>query len=105
MTTLICGSIAYDTIMVFHDRFKNHILADQLHILNVAFLVPDMRREFGGCAGNIAYNLMLLGDRGYPMATVGRDFGLYEEWMKKHGVPLTPLRTPPIKSARTLGSY
>ena len=57
MNTLICGSIAYDTIMVFRDRFKNHILPDQIHILNVAFLVPDMRREFGGCAGNIAYNL------------------------------------------------
>jgi NTE family protein len=53
--TLICGSMAYDTIMVFHDHFKNHILPDQIHILNVAFLVPDMRREYGGCAGNIAY--------------------------------------------------
>jgi len=57
MSTLICGSIAYDTIMVFQDRFRNHILPDQIHILNVSFLVPDMRREFGGCAGNIAYNL------------------------------------------------
>ena len=61
MNTLICGSIAYDTIMVFRDRFRNHILPDQIHILNVAFLVPDMRREFGGCAGNIAYNLRMLG--------------------------------------------
>lgn len=60
MPTLICGSIAYDNIMVFHDRFKNHILPDQIHILNVAFLAPEMRREFGGCAGNIAYNLKLL---------------------------------------------
>jgi adenosine kinase len=84
---LICGSVAFDTIMVFQDRFKNHILPDKIHILNVSFLVPQMRREFGGCAGNIAYNLMLLGDRGYPMATVGRDFGLYAEWMKKTGVP------------------
>ena len=72
MHTLICGSIAYDTIMVFHDRFRNHILPDQIHILNVAFLVPDMRREFGGCAGNIAYNLRLLGGRPLIMATVGR---------------------------------
>ena len=63
MRTLICGSIAYDTIMVFRDRFKNHILPDQLHILNVAFLVPDLRREFGGCAGNIAYNLKHAGRR------------------------------------------
>ena len=58
MRTLICGSMAYDTIMVFHDRLKNHILPDQLHILNVAFHVPDMRREYGGCAGNIAYKLV-----------------------------------------------
>src|SRR6187401_2364202 len=69
MPTLICGSIAYDTIMVFHDQFKNHILPDKLHILNVAFLVPDLRREFGGCAGNIAYNLNLLGGEPLIMAT------------------------------------
>ena len=77
MRTLICGSIAYDTIMVFHDRFKNHILPDQLHILNVAFLVPDMRREFGGCAGNIAYTLNLLGSAPVIMATVGDDYQPY----------------------------
>ena len=70
MNTLICGSIAYDTIMVFQDRFKNHILPDQIHILNVAFLVPEMRREFGGCAGNIAYNMRLLGGRPVIMAAV-----------------------------------
>lgn len=73
MHTLICGSIAYDTIMVFRDRFRNHILPDQLHILNVAFLVPDMRREFGGCAGNIAYSLGMLGGEPLIMATVGDD--------------------------------
>jgi adenosine kinase len=73
MSTLICGSIAYDNIMVFHDRFKNHILPEQIHILNVAFLVPELRREFGGCAGNIAYNLMLLGGDPLIMATVGDD--------------------------------
>jgi adenosine kinase len=73
MRTLICGSIAYDTIMVFRDRFKNHILPDQLHILNVAFLVPDMRREFGGCAGNIAYTMKMLGGDPVIMATVGED--------------------------------
>jgi adenosine kinase len=84
---LICGSVAFDTIMVFQDRFKNHILPDKIHMLNVSFLVPQMRREFGGCAGNIAYNLKLLGDVGYPMATVGRDFGLYADWMKQNGVP------------------
>jgi adenosine kinase len=77
MRTLICGSIAYDTIMVFRDQFKNHILPDQLHILNVAFLVPDMRREFGGCAGNIAYSLKMLGGEPLIMATVGDDYQPY----------------------------
>jgi adenosine kinase len=84
---LICGSVAFDTIMVFGDRFRNHILPDKIHMLNVSFLVPQMRREYGGCAGNIAYNLRLLGDVGYPMATVGRDFGLYRDWMAQTGVP------------------
>jgi len=87
-TALICGSVAYDSIMVFGDRFKNHLLPDQLHILNVSFFVPQMRREFGGCAGNIAYNLKLLGDQGAPMATVGKDFAAYAEWMKQNGVPM-----------------
>jgi len=79
MAALICGSLAYDTIMVFQDQFKNHILPDKVHILNVSFLVPRMRREFGGCAGNIAYNLKLLGGDPIPMATVGQDFGPYRE--------------------------
>lgn len=86
MTALICGSLAYDNIMVFQDKFKNHILPDKVHILNVCFLVPDMRREFGGCAGNIAYNLNLLGGNGKPMGTVGTDFAPYSEWMNKAGV-------------------
>lgn len=77
MRTLICGSLAFDSIMVFHDHFKNHILPDKIHILNVSFLVPDMRREFGGCAGNIAYNLKLLGGEPVIMATVGEDFTSY----------------------------
>jgi adenosine kinase len=84
---LICGSLAFDTIMVFPERFCDHILPDKIHILNVAFLVPELRREFGGCAGNIAYNLKLLGDAGYPMATAGRDFEPYGQWMAKNGVP------------------
>jgi len=83
MRTLICGSIAYDTIMVFRDRFRNHILPDQLHILNVAFLVPDMRREFGGCAGNIAYTLSLLGGNPLIMATVGDDYQPYSYRLEK----------------------
>ncbi len=86
MSALICGSLAYDTIMVFPDQFKNHILPDKVHILNVSFLVPRMRREFGGCAGNIAYNLKLLGGDPIPMATVGQDFGPYREWFDEHGI-------------------
>jgi adenosine kinase len=74
---LVTGSIAYDTIMVFPDRFKNHLLADQLHILNVCFLTPQMRREFGGTAGNIGYNLKLLGEDPLVMATVGEDIEPY----------------------------
>jgi adenosine kinase len=88
----VCGSIAWDTIMVFNDRFTNHILPDKIHRLNVSFLVPQLRREFGGCAGNIAYNLKLLGDIGYPMATVGRDFGPYRDWMSQNGVPTDYIR-------------
>ena len=86
MSALICGSIAYDTIMVFHDRFRNHILPDKVHMLNISFLVPDMRREYGGCAGNIAYNLKLLGEDPRPMATVGRDFDAYAAWMEACGI-------------------
>jgi adenosine kinase len=92
---LICGSMAYDTIMVFEDHFRNHILPDKLHMLNVSFLALQMRREFGGCAGNIAYNLKLLGDTGYVMATVGHDFGPYAEWMDQQGVPRDYVRVVP----------
>jgi len=77
LKTLVTGSMAYDTIMVFPDRFKNHLLADQLHILNVCFLAPEMRREFGGTAGNIAYNLKLLDEDPLLMATVGEDIDPY----------------------------
>jgi len=86
MSILVCGSIAYDTIMVFRDQFKNHILPDQIHILNVAFLVPDLRREYGGCAGNIAYGLRLLGEEPLVMATVGHDFDPYERRMDRLGL-------------------
>jgi adenosine kinase len=102
-SALICGSIAWDTIMVFKDRFSNHILPDKIHRLNVSFLVPGLRREFGGCAGNIAYNLKLLGDTGYPMATVGRDFGPYQEWMSKNGVPADYIRV--FESEHTAQGY
>ncbi len=85
---LICGSLAYDTIMVFNDHFKNHILPDQIHKLNIAFLVPDMRREFGGVAGNIAYNLKLLGGNPVPMGVVGKDFQPYRERFERLEIPL-----------------
>ena len=77
MAVLICGSLAYDTIMVYPGHFKNDILPDKVHMLNVSFLVPEMRREFGGCAGNIAYNLVLLGGNALPMGTAGGDFAPY----------------------------
>ena len=95
MSTLICGSIAFDTIMVFKDQFKNHILPDKLHILNVAFLVPDMRREFGGCAGNIAYNLKLLGGDPLIMATVGDDHQPYTARLDQLGLARTHVRLAP----------
>ncbi|WP_295628930.1 carbohydrate kinase family protein [uncultured Nitrosomonas sp.] len=83
MRTLICGSIAYDNIMVFQDQFKNHILPEKIHVLNVAFLVPEMRREFGGCAGNIAYNLRMLGGEPVMMATVGDDYAPYAKRLEQ----------------------
>ena len=86
MSTLICGSIAYDSIMVFEGRFADHILPDQVHILNVSFLVPALRREFGGCAGNIAYNLKQLGGEPLPMATVGSDAQPYLERLDALGI-------------------
>lgn len=84
MQILICGSLAYDTIMVFQDQFKNHILPDKIHALSVAFFVPEMRREFGGTAGNIAYNLQLLEGNPLIMATVGQDFAPYSAWLNQH---------------------
>lgn len=92
MPALICGSLAYDTIMVFPDQFKNHILPDKVHILNVSFLVPRMRREFGGCAGNIAYNLHLLGGDPIPMGTVGQDFGPYRAHFEALGIDLSRVK-------------
>ncbi len=93
MTALICGSMAYDTIMVFNGKFKEHILPDKIHMLNVSFLVPNMRRNFGGCAGNIAYNLKLLGGKGAPMATVGHDFAPYHTWLQQQSIDLKYLKT------------
>ena len=92
MHTLICGSLAYDTIMVFQDHFKHHILPEKIHILNVAFLVPEMRREFGGTAGNIAYNLNLLDGKPLIMATVGDDFISYAQWLQDNQLSMNHVR-------------
>jgi adenosine kinase len=86
MSILVCGSMAYDNIMVFEDRFRNHILPEQIHILNVSFLVPELRRDFGGCAGNIAYNLRLLGSDPLIVATVGDDAGGYLQRLDEFGL-------------------
>jgi adenosine kinase len=95
MAALICGSMAYDTIMVYPGYFKNEILPDKVHILNVSFLVPQLRREFGGCAGNIAYNLHMLGGDARPMGTIGKDFDTYAAWMDKNGVKRDLLKVVP----------
>jgi len=92
MHTLICGSLAYDTIMVFQDQFKNHILPDKIHCLSVAFYVPEMRREFGGTAGNIAYNLQLLEGKPLIMATVGDDFSSYTNWLNQHNISMQHIK-------------
>jgi adenosine kinase len=86
MAAVICGSLAFDTIMTFEGRFADQILPDQLHILNVSFLVPGLRRDFGGCAGNIAYSLNALGGTALPMATVGSDGADYLERLRALGI-------------------
>ena len=95
MRTLICGSLAYDTIMVFEGRFKDQILPDQIHILNVSFFVPAMRRDFGGTAGNIAYNLKLLGGTPVIMAAVGGDAGPYVARIEALGIDASHVATMP----------
>jgi adenosine kinase len=95
MKILVTGSIAYDTIMVFPDRFRNHLLADQLHILNVCFVAPEMRREYGGTAGNIAYNLKLLGEDPILMASVGEDIAPYLARLEELGIGTRHLKRIP----------
>lgn len=103
MTALICGSFAYDNIMVFRGRFADEILPDKVHILNVAFLVPELRREFGGCAGNIAYNLQMLGGAALPMGTVGEDFAPYQTRLEGLGLDQRLVKT--IDGAFTAQAY
>lgn len=95
MSVLISGSVAFDTVMVFPGQFKDHILADKVHMLSVSFLVPEMRRNFGGVAGNIAYNLRLLGVRSEILATVGDDFGPYAQWLQQQGISIASIKTIP----------
>ena len=92
-TVLVCGSYAFDNIMLFQDSFKNHILPDKIHMLNVSFYVPSMRKEFGGCAGNITYNLHLLGQNPLPMATVGWDFVPYQEKLNSLNINTKYIKT------------
>jgi adenosine kinase len=92
MRTLICGSLAYDTIMVFPDRFARHILPEQAHVLSVCFQVGEMRREWGGCAGNIAYNLRALGGDPVVMATLGDDGAAYRDRLVEHGIAVDGVR-------------
>ena len=92
MSILVCGSLAYDTIMVFPDQFRKHILPERIHLLNVSFMVPEMRREFGGTGGNIAYNLKLLGEEPRLMATVGHDFAPYAQRLENLGLAATHVR-------------
>ena len=93
MAALICGSLAFDTIMHFEGRFKEQILAEQLHILNVSFLVPRLQRDFGGCAGNIAYSMKLLGAEPLPMATLGNDGTSYLQRLQDLGISTTHIKT------------
>ncbi|RTL27259.1 MAG: carbohydrate kinase family protein [Burkholderiales bacterium] len=93
MSVLICGSLAFDTITNFHGRFAQQILPEQVHILNVSFLVPTLRKEFGGCAGNIAYSLKQLGGEPLIMATLGKDGTLYRNHLEQMGVSLKHVRT------------
>ncbi|HJV51583.1 MAG TPA: carbohydrate kinase family protein [Noviherbaspirillum sp.] len=103
MTSLICGSLAFDTIMLFQGRFSEALLADQLHKINVAFLVPEIRREFGGCAGNIAYNLKLLQGDPLIMATIGQDGGPYLERLDRLQISRRCIRT--IESSYTAQAF
>ena len=92
MSVLVTGSIAIDHIMVFPDKFENHILPDKIHTLNVAFMVPELTRQWGGTGANIAYNLRRLGLDPLLLATAGRDFGEYAAWMQEQGIRLDVIR-------------
>jgi adenosine kinase len=103
MAVLVSGSVAIDHIMVFRGRFKDLILPQHVHALNVAFHVPELRHTWGGCAANIAYNLRLLGDEPLVVATVGADFAAYAAWLDQHGIRRDWIR--PLEGEATAGAY
>lgn len=92
---LVTGSLAFDQIMVFPGNFKDHILIEKLHVINISFLVSEMRRQRGGCAGNIAYTLALLGQKPRVIATAGNDFADYQRWLASHGVDVSAIEIHP----------
>ena len=95
MQTYISGSLAYDRIMDFPGKFQDHILPEKIHIINVSFTVNGMKEKFGGTAGNIAYNLALLGEKPLILATAGKDFAVYEQWLQKHQLSMAGIRQIP----------
>lgn len=103
MRILVSGSLAYDRIMDFPDKFANHILPDKIHILNVCFMVNGLKEQFGGTAGNIAYNLSLLGEKPVILASAGKDFTTYQEWLVSHGLSQEGIRI--IQDEFTAGAY
>ena len=103
MTILVSGSLALDHIMVFPDRFKDHILPDKIHILNVSFNIASLRTHFGGVAGNIAYHLRLLGEEPWIVATAGSDFGPYADWLDRHGIRRDGIRV--LEDLRTAQGF
>jgi adenosine kinase len=103
MQIFVSGSLAYDRIMDFPEKFSDHILPDKIHILNVCFMVNGLKEQFGGTAGNIAYNLALLGEQPFILATAGKDFHSYENWLSEHGLSLDAIRI--ISDEFTAGAY
>ena len=103
MQIYISGSLAFDRIMTFPDKFANHILPDKIHILNVCFLVNGLDERFGGTGGNIAYNLALLGEKPVLLSQVGKDFASYDGWLQKHGISVEGIRT--VEQEFTAGAY
>ena len=103
MRILVSGSLAYDRIMDFPDKFANHILPDKIHILNVCFMVNGLKEQFGGTAGNIAYNLCLLGEKPVILASAGKDFAAYQDWLVQHGLSQEGIRI--VQDEFTAGAY